>query len=148
MKGKDGFILVFSLIRKGTMDLLNDFYESLTEVYDENVPPIILVGNKVDLDENHIAYVAPNDEDEDDRKGKNREAPKREITFDEAVAFGKKLGAVYYIETSAKTGYHVQSMIGKLVRHIVNKKYSEEQKKRSKSKGSSNKKWWTKCTVL
>merc|ERR1719461_2094817 len=106
-----------------------------------------------------MAYTPMNDEDEqneDDEPEKDeygnikvRDIPKREITFEEAVAFGKKLGAVHYIETSAKTGYHVDSMIGKMVRHLLNAKYSEEQKKRKKkSTSSANKKWWTKCTVL
>ena len=137
MKNKDAFILVYSIVRKTSFDQLKEFYDGIKEVYDDqnNIPPIILVGNKVDLDENHIAYIDPSqeiDQDEDDEDDEEDEPPKkgrrangrvkdysdsdsdvepekleRQVTFEEAVAFGRKIGVSHYVETSAKSGLYI-----------------------------------------
>ena len=49
MREKDGVILVFSLINRESLENLTSFYDQLCEVYDDNTPPITLVGNKCDL---------------------------------------------------------------------------------------------------
>eukprot|EP01084_Bolivina_argentea_P314835 545351_1 len=136
------------------------------DIYDDgNVPPIVLVGNKIDLDKNHIAYDPNiNDDGDDDDKNSNRKysnsdsneedklltqgTPERQVTFEQAVEFGRKIGVAHYIETSAKTGYNVENMIGKIVRHLINIKYRNEQKKRGRKTTTSETKWWTKCQIL
>jgi len=159
MKKRDGFVLVFSIIRKASLDQLQEFYDGLLEVYDENnCPPIILVGNKVDLDEKHVSHIpapkeemnelleAPhNHEYTESEQVSMREKPERQITFEKAVMFGKKIGVAHYIETSAKSGYNVENMIGKIVRKIINNRYAEEQNAKKKSE---DKKWWSKCQIL
>ena len=118
MRKKDGFVLVFSIIRKASMQQLKEFYDGIMEVYDEgNCPPIILVGNKVDLDEKHLAFIEPPKEEmtelleaphqheyTESEQVAMREKVERQITFEEAIEFGRKMNVAHYIETSAKSG--------------------------------------------
>eukprot|EP01083_Nonionella_stella_P259706 886403_1 len=100
MKDKNGFILVFSIIHKISFTQLQEFYDGIMDIYDDgNVPPIVLVGNKIDLDKNHIAYDPNiNDDGDDDDKNSNRKysnsdsneedklltqgTPERQVTFE------------------------------------------------------------------
>merc|ERR1719242_1607293 len=141
MKNKDGFVLMFSIIRKASLHQLQEFYDGIMEVYDEDdCPPIILVGNKVDLDDKHHAFTEPPKEEMTELL----EAPhqheytnseqvaletkvKRQVSFEDAIHFCRKIKAAHYIETSAKTGYNVENMFGKIVRRIINNRYQEEQ---------------------
>ena len=111
MRGRDGFVLVFSIVDHKSFDELQSFYDQLMEVYEENVPPFVLVGNKCDLDPNS-----------DSNKNNNNEAPisnyQRRVSVEEATELAQRWRAVRYIETSAKTGYHVQDMFGGLVRYV------------------------------
>eukprot|EP00486_Rosalina_sp_Unknown_P014913 CAMPEP_0201596132 /NCGR_PEP_ID=MMETSP0190_2-20130828/192905_1 /ASSEMBLY_ACC=CAM_ASM_000263 /TAXON_ID=37353 /ORGANISM="Rosalina sp." /LENGTH=264 /DNA_ID=CAMNT_0048056357 /DNA_START=455 /DNA_END=1249 /DNA_ORIENTATION=- len=177
MKNKDGFILVFSITQKTSFNQLKEFYDGICEVYDDNnVPPIILAGNKVDLDPNHPAFIDPEreaeleaqqqDNEDDDEPKKNgrrnkrvkdysdsddeveEEKRERQVSYDEAMAFARKIGAAHYVETSAKSGYNVEHMVGKMVRHLINIKFKDENKSRKQSTSTSDKKWWSKCTIL
>eukprot|EP00483_Globobulimina_turgida_P001116 UN01118 len=156
MKDKDGFVLVFSIVRQASLRKLKDYYEGIAEVYDDgNIPPIILVGNKVDLDQNHVTYQCTSADDDNNKinmrnsQGNIKEKPERQVTVEEAVEFGRKIGVVEYIETSAKSGYNVENMIGKIVRHLINMKYSAEQKKLGRKMTTvESTKWWAKCQIL
>merc|ERR1719415_222200 len=50
MRNKDGFVLAFSIIERKSFEDLQSFYDQLMEVYEEEIPPFVLVGNKADLD--------------------------------------------------------------------------------------------------
>lgn len=106
MRNKDGLVMAFSIIERKSYDDLLAFYEQLCEVYYEgDIPPIVLVGNKADLDTREsIEY----------HKG----CYKRQVSYQEASDLADKWGAVRYIETSAKTGYNVRCMFGGLVRYV------------------------------
>jgi len=130
MKDKDGFVLVFSIVHRKSFDDLRGFYESLCEVYDDKVPPFILVGNKVDLDNPEV-------------KETNPERYRREVERDEALDTAQKWGAIKYIEASAMTGQNVQNLYGALVRDIISNKIPEE-----KVVETRQTKWWDKCVLL
>ena len=129
MRDKDGFVLVFSIIRKASMQQLKEFYEQILEVYDEKpCPPIILVGNKVDLDEKHLAFIEPPKEEitelleaphqheyTESEQISMKEKVTRQSSFEEAIEFGRKMGVAHYIETSAKSGYLLLSLFGVVV---------------------------------
>ena len=44
-------------------------------------------------------------------------------------------------------GYNVDHMFGKIVRHLINQRYHEEEDKR-KPQDNDGKKWWSKCQIL
>jgi small GTP-binding protein len=49
MRDRDGFLLVFALNEPRTMNGLKTFYEQLCNVHEDNMPPIVVIGNKTDL---------------------------------------------------------------------------------------------------
>ena len=104
MRNKDGFVLTFSIIERKSFEDLQSFYDQICEVYEDEIPPFVLVGNKADLD---------TPEAHQQHKG----AYKRQVSYEEAQNLARKWKAVRYVETSAKTGYHVQDMFGGLVRY-------------------------------
>merc|ERR1712087_696669 len=114
MRNKDGFVLAFSIIERKSFEDLQSFYDQLMEVYEEEIPPFVLVGNKADLDT------------EEAQRAHN----------------GTYKRHVSYIETSAKTGYHVQDMFGGLVREIIGIQYAEQDDPNEKQK------WYEKCQIL
>ena len=80
LRQADGIILVFAIDDKESFIQLNEKYERIlkNEKVDEIKYPIVLVGNKCDLEDT------------------------RQVQADEAKKFAKKIGAQYY-EVSAKT---------------------------------------------
>jgi small GTP-binding protein len=116
MRNKHGFILVYSVVDHSTFTDLNYFYEQLNDVYDGNIPPIILVGNKVDLDPNFKYY-------NESITGNGDLNYKREVSIKEALnILVKWKSCISYIETSAKIGYKVNDIFGTLVRDIISNK--------------------------
>ena len=112
MRGRDGFVLAFSIVERKSFEELQSFYDQLMEVYEENVPPFVLVGNKCDLDTSND----PNNNNSDNTNISNYQ---RRVSFEEASELARRWRAIRYIETSAKTGYHVQDMFGGLVRYFI-----------------------------
>ena len=49
MRERDGFLLMFSIEDASTFEQLDAFYNQLLDMHDENLPPLLLVGNKADL---------------------------------------------------------------------------------------------------
>jgi len=119
MRNKEGFVLVFSVVDRNTFEDLESFYEQLNDVYDDNIPPIMLVGNKVDLDPKFKYYNA-------NVTGQGDLNYKREVSIEEATNLAKKWGCVRYIETSAKIGYKVSDIFGQLVRDIISSKIESQ----------------------
>ena len=80
LRQSDGIILVFAIDDKESFDQLNDKYERIlnNEKVDEIKYPLVLVGNKCDLEDS------------------------RQVTADDAKKFSKRIGAPYY-EVSALT---------------------------------------------
>lgn len=94
-KGAAGALLVFDLTREQTYTETRKWLTEIRQFAGENIP-FVLIGNKVDLIED-VGMVI-------DRK--------------EAQAFAKKEGSIY-IETSAKTGIHVDEAFSELTRRII-----------------------------
>eukprot|EP00483_Globobulimina_turgida_P009340 UN09359 len=87
MRNKDGFVLAFSIIERKSFEDLQSFYDQLCEVYEDDIPPFVIVGNKADLDTPQAHQ-------------QHKGAYKRQITYDEASNLARKWKAVRYIETS------------------------------------------------
>jgi len=138
MRGRDGFVLVFSVVDHKSFEELQSFYDQLMEVYEENVPPFVLVGNKCDLDPNSI--INKNNDNKNNNQISNYQ---RRVSFEEASELARRWHAVRYIETSAKTGFHVQDMFGGLVRQIISKQFVSQVKPQKAKKS-----FWDRCQIL
>ena len=99
-----GVILVFDVTTRKTFDDLKFWIESInSNVYDNESIPIVIFGNKIDLQ-------------------------KREVTKKEATDFAEKNNFEYY-ETSAKTGEGVDNAIKELDATLYLPKKSRKDKK-------------------
>jgi small GTP-binding protein len=94
-KDAAGALLVFDLTREQTYTETRKWLTEIRQFAGDNIP-FVLIGNKVDLIEG-VGMVI-------DRK--------------EVEAFAKKEGGIY-IETSAKTGVHVDEAFSELTRRII-----------------------------
>ncbi len=101
-RGGDGFFCVFSISDRKSLDNIAQQHEHICRVTDRDDPPMILVGNKTDL--------------EADRRMSPDEARKLASTWD---------GDCPYIETSAKDDQMVEDAFHTLVRRVI-----EDKKKR------------------
>jgi small GTP-binding protein len=90
LKGTDGALLIFDVTKKMTFEIIKNWDDDLKENNGENIPKI-LVGNKVDL------------EDE------------REVSKEEGENLANDLGCQYY-ETSAKTGQNVVEVLDEIAK--------------------------------
>lgn len=106
MKNGQGFILVYSITAQSTFNDLGDLREQILRVKDAEDVPMVLVGNKCDLEEERVV-------------GKEQGASL-------ARAF-----ACTFLETSAKAKVNVNDIFYDLVRQ-VNKKSPEKKQKQKK----------------
>lgn len=91
---KDGFILVYAINRPESLNELERFHAEITSHYEgERIPPILLVANKSDL--------------EDDAS--------KEL-YSKAEELAKKWKTVEHMKTSAKTSYNVKAAFANIVR--------------------------------
>jgi len=88
MQTGEGFILAFSLVDKNTLAELELLYKMLLKVKSGVKPPVVLVGNKIDICV--------------------RDPTKRQVSEAEAKNFAAKYGFEYF-ETSAKDGTNVDA---------------------------------------
>lgn len=119
MRSRDGFVLVFSVVDRTTFDGLEAFYDQLTVMHEEKVPPLVIVGNKCDLD-------------------------KREVTVEE----GKRLAARYegmYLETSAKTATGIEAVFTSVARGVRKHRAAGGRRQGEKPEGTGKKRW---CVIL
>jgi len=99
-----GFLIVYSIANKDTFDAMEDFRDQILRVKDSSSYPMVLLGNKCDL--------------EDQRK----------VTQAEGKDLAKKFGCPFF-ETSAKTRVNIEEAFEQLVRDIrgnLNKGKAEE----------------------
>ena len=90
--GSHGALAIFDLTRRATLDALQEWIIDIRKAV-ENIP-IILVGNKFDLEE------------------------LREVSKEEAIDFMRRNHCSGYIETSAKTGENVEESYEVLARFM------------------------------
>ena len=125
IKITDGFLLVFSVNNKQSFKLINYWFDSIKDETETSKKVIILVGNKIDLDN-------------------------RQVTNEEAVNYAK-MKNILYLETSAKTGFGIKELFKQLYQDIYNRfkiKNSKEDTSDNivlnddeKNKTKKNKKW-------
>lgn len=93
MRTGEGFLLVYAINLRNSLDELQVFYEQIQRVKDLDNVPVLVVGNKSDLE------------------------IERQVSFEEGAAFAKLLGCPF-LETSAKQRINVEEAFYGLVRTI------------------------------
>lgn len=93
MRSGEGFLLVFSVTDESSFNDIHNFHKQILRVKDRDEFPMILVGNKCDLE------------------------TQRKVTQEQARARAKEL-VIPYIETSAKLKHNVEQAYYDLVRKI------------------------------
>lgn len=121
----EGFLLVFSITEHESFTATVEFREQILRVKaEEDKIPLLLVGNKSDLEE------------------------RRQVSVDEARGKAEEWG-VQYVETSAKTRANVDKVFFDLMREVRGKKMSENKDKNGKGKNKKNKKSFReRCCLL
>jgi Ras-related protein Rap-1A len=108
MKNGQGFILVYSITAQSTFNDLQDLREQILRVKDTDDVPMVLVGNKCDLEDERVV-------------GKE---------------LGKQLANQFncsFMETSAKAKINVNDIFNDLVQQINKKSPEKKQSKKKKS---------------
>jgi small GTP-binding protein len=93
IRDKDGLIMVFDLSSRKSFEEVQSYLDQVLELYEDQVPPILLVGNKCDLEN-------------------------REIKESEAKEVAKDYLCVEYLDSSAKSGVNIDAIFHRLGRHI------------------------------
>lgn len=93
MRSGEGFLLVFALNDRGSYHEVQKFHTQILRVKDRDDFPMVLVGNKVDLEQQRV------------------------IPRDDAQAFASE-NRIHYMEASAKNRYNVDESFLELVRII------------------------------
>ncbi|KAK5847451.1 hypothetical protein PBY51_016575 [Eleginops maclovinus] len=115
----EGFLLLFSITEHESFSATADFREQILRVKEEDSIPLLLVGNKSDLEE------------------------RRGVSADEATNRAAEWG-VQYVETSAKTRANVDKVFFDLMREVRKKKLADCNDKN----GPSGKKKKKHCCLL
>lgn len=119
----EGFLCVFSLVDRESFAGVSEIRDSVLRVKVDERTPLILVGNKSDLQEG------------------------REVSQDEAESMASSWG-VPYIETSAKTKLNVDKIYYDLMSMIQQRKESMSGQAPASSKKKKGGKKKKKCTIL
>ena len=110
-KGAQGIILIYDVTKQDTFDNVEHWIEQIKEEVSEKVC-IILVGNKIDLDDERI------------------------ITYEDGNKIAQKYKLDFY-ECSAKTGANIENTFKELIKKIV-QNYSKIKEKGTKLKSNNN----------
>lgn len=100
MRTGEGFLLVYSVIDRGSFDEIYEFHKHILRVKDVDDFPMILIGNKADLDS------------------------QRQVTTMEGEELSKQL-KIEFVEASAKNRMNVDCAFHQLVRVI--RKFQKQQ---------------------
>ncbi|KAK1337018.1 hypothetical protein QTO34_003063 [Cnephaeus nilssonii] len=120
----EGFLLVFSITEHESFTATAEFREQILRVKaEEDKIPLLVVGNKSDLEE------------------------RRQVPVEEARSKAEAWG-VQYVETSAKTRANVDKVFFDLMREIRAKKMSENKDKNGKKSSKNKKSFKERCCLL
>jgi len=113
MKNGQGFILVYSIIAQSTFNDLPDLREQILRVKDlePNMVPMILVGNKCDLEDQRV------------------------ITKEDGQQVAAKWGGTSFIESSAKTKTNIDAIFDNIIRQILANEKGGGRDQKAKKKG-------------
>lgn len=114
MKQGQGFLLVFSITSMSSLNELSELREQIIRIKDDEKVPIVIVGNKSDLEED------------------------RAVPRAKAFALSQSWGNAPYYETSARRRANVNEVFIDLCRQIIRKDMQAAQARQSES--SSRKK--------
>ncbi|KAG2208727.1 ras-like protein 1 [Mucor mucedo] len=103
MRNGEGFLLVYSITSRLSFEEITTFYQQICRVKDRDYFPMVLVGNKCDLEAD------------------------RQVSSQEGRDLAKNFGC-QFIETSAKQRIHVDEAFFEVVRDI--RRYNKEQETR------------------
>lgn len=101
MRAGEGFLVIYAVNSRSSFDEISSFREQITRVKDSDDIPMIIIGNKIDL------------EDE------------RQVSYGEGCDLSKSFSCPF-IETSAKTRINVEEAFFNLVREIRIKKFPKK----------------------
>ncbi|XP_061557081.1 ras-related protein R-Ras [Phyllopteryx taeniolatus] len=93
MRSGEGFLLVFALNDRGSYHEVQKFHTQILRVKDRDDFPMLLVGNKADLEQQRV------------------------ISREDAQAFARE-NRIHYMEASAKNRYNVDEAFMELVRIV------------------------------
>jgi len=122
IRSGQGFIIVYSITSKTSFDSLTNFHDQILRVKDEDSFPVVILGNKCDLEKD------------------------REVSTMEGKTFADTIGAPIY-ETSAKNRINVEEGFYQLVRQ-VRKWNSMVQEEEVPYKKKLKKKRFGSCLIL
>jgi GTPase KRas protein len=100
MRPREGFLLVYSITSRDSFEEIDTFHQQILRVKDQDFFPIVVVGNKCDLEF------------------------ERQVGMSEGRDLARHLGCKY-VETSAKLRLNVDEAFATLVREI--RKYNKHQ---------------------
>ncbi|EIE77212.1 hypothetical protein G6F46_010805 [Rhizopus delemar] len=106
MRNGEGFLLVYSITSRMSFDEISTFYQQICRVKDRDYFPMVLVGNKCDLESD------------------------RQVSSQEGKDLAKQFGC-QFIETSAKQKINVEEAFFEVVKDI--RRYNKEQENRGNS---------------
>ncbi|KAA8647101.1 putative RAS small monomeric GTPase (Rsr1) [Aspergillus tanneri] len=115
MKQGQGFLLVFSITSMSSLNELSELREQITRIKDDEKVPIVIVGNKSDLEED------------------------RAVPRARAFALSQSWGNAPYYETSARRRANVNEVFIDLCRQIIRKDLQGNSSKAQRAKRGSGK---------
>ncbi|KAG2374359.1 hypothetical protein C9374_010929 [Naegleria lovaniensis] len=115
MRKGHGFLLVFSIIERSTFDELNKFRDQILRVKDKDKVPMVMIGNKCDLEE------------------------ERKVSTAEAKNKAEEWGIPFF-EGSAKSRINVEESFYELVREVRKEKEQQSNAPKNTKKAPSGKK--------
>jgi GTPase KRas protein len=118
MRNGNGFILVYSVTDRKTFEEIQTFHEQILRVKDSESYPMVLIGNKCDLESERV------------------------ISYDEGKNYAKTLG-ISFLETSARKRKNVDECFYELVRNV-----RKEKDRVMNIKNNKNEYKKKKCTIL
>jgi len=121
MKNGEGFILVYSIVALSTFNEVETMRDQILRVKDSESIPMVLVGNKCDLDS-------------------QRTVPTKNGT-DLSVRW-----SCGFMESSAKTKHNIEAIFNEVVRRVIHHKGGDS--KRNKKKGGDSKPGNKRCILF
>jgi len=113
MRKADGFILVYDVTNKKTLNEIQTIYEEICRIKDSEIFPKILIGNKCDISES--------------------ERGEKAVSFD----FGKKFSIGInssFLETSALKRYNIDECFNNIIEQVYKIKYKKNEKQELKKR--------------